>query len=178
MDGMVLGIVAVVAVAAGALGWTLLRSRGSAAPSDAPAVVEAPTAAAAPPRPEPPARAAPIGRVMLERKGLVLGAVPPYGTLEIDSEGRARFAAATKIVGATASSLLGGDGGSTMQSLGTMEMGAFEERFSVRGADVRMDEAGHGVWVEGGDVGEPCRLAAVVGSHEALRAALAAAAQS
>ncbi len=138
----------------------------SATPQAPPA---APPAVGPMPRKAPPA---PLEQVMLEVEGMLLGAIPPFGTLTFD-DGVARFSAHSRIVAATASGLLGNDGGSTMQSMGSMEIGDFVVEFPLDGATVSDEPDGGGLRVV--SAGRSGRLAAVRSDHGRIRDALSAA---
>lgn len=137
-----IGLGAVVVVAA------VLAMRGSkgeasgAPPSapDEPATTPATTQAAAAPA----AAASASGRVehvMLETEGAAYGAVPPYGTIERTATGLT-FTAQTRIVSASGVDLFSGEGSSTMQSMGSMEMGEFAFAIPLEGATATADEGG------------------------------------
>lgn len=144
-----------------------------AAPSAAPPPSAPPPAAPAP-RPEAapaPARSAPepLQQVLLEFEGMILGAIPPFGTVTF-ADGVVRYEAHSRIVAATAGGLLGNDGGSTMQSMGSMEIGEFVVEFPLEGAAISDEPDGDGVRLV--SAGRSGRLAAVRGDHGRIRDAL------
>lgn len=68
----------------------------------------------------------------------VHGAMPPFGRLRTSEQGLV-FEASSRVLAASTAGFASGDGASTMQSLGSVEMGQF--RFDVPRADVQALEA-------------------------------------
>ena len=110
-----------------------------------------------------------IERLLVEVDGMILGAVPPYGVIDFDGT-IAHFTAQTRIVAAAGDGVLGGDASSTMQSLGSMEMGEFTCDLDLAGASIAMEPGGEGVRVI--SAGRSARFAAVAGDHGRVALAL------
>lgn len=122
-----------------------------AAPLGGPAAAPTPAPSPAPTVPPPAATAAPTGRiehVMLETGGSVYGAVPPYGNLTLEGD-VLRYEATTSIVSASGSVLFSGEGSSTLQSMGSMEMGNFVFTVPTRGSSASEADGGVDVVADG-----------------------------
>lgn len=68
----------------------------------------------------------------------VHGAMPPFGLLRASEQGLV-FEASSRVMAASTAGLASGDGASTMQSVGSVEMGQF--RFEVPRADLQRVES-------------------------------------
>lgn len=155
MTMVVLGIV----VAAVLFGVLALRGRGANASNLAPPPPAAPhpdddingptligphaRAAVLPPKPAdavsaPTAPAAELAMVSCTCDGAVHGAMPPFGKLRRDGDTYV-FEAASRVRAATSAGLESGEHASTIQSLGTVEMGNYTFRFEQ--AEIQAVEA-------------------------------------
>ncbi len=163
-----LAVVAVIAIVA----FVLIRRSSTAQVAGSGAntpATEAPRPASPAPAPTAPAPPERLERLLVEVDGMILGAVPPYGMVEFDGT-HAHFVAQTRIVAAAGDGVLGGDASSTMQSLGSMEMGQFTCDLELDGATIEMEPDGEGVRVVSG--GRSARFAAVAGDHARVASAL------
>ncbi len=138
MSGMLIGVGVALLVVGVATMW--MRGKGdptdtaagaSAASdaSDTPAAPDAKAAARAETgAAQDPGAEAALDRITLEIKGMVYGAVPPFGRLEVQ-DGVVTFTAQSRVVGADDGGIATGDAASTIQSLGTMEFGEFSHTY-------------------------------------------------
>lgn len=147
--------------AASAAGTDAAASSAASAPATGAAASGAPTTGA-PTNQQ-------LERLLVEVDGMILGAVPPYGVIQFVGT-MAHFTAQTRIVAAAGDGVLGGDASSTMQSLGSMEMGEFTCDLDLAGASIEMEPGGEGVRVVSGD--RSARFAAVAGDHGRIASAL------
>jgi hypothetical protein len=158
---MWMAIAVVVLVAAGACGYLLLRSRDTSAPRGEPAKATPPAEAtkpaasavsqAAPVRiatgttraSAPPVSVNPaddLKMVCCQVGGAMHGAMPPFGKLHVTPTGLL-FEATSRVISKAGDALDSSDGATTMQSLGSMEMGQY--RFEIaRSATQRVEFKG------------------------------------
>ena len=169
---MWIAIAVVVLVAAGACAFLLLRARGQSepAPSESKGAASkgteskgaAPKPPQSPPKPAQPATepvriatgstraaAAPVAvnpaqdlkMICCQVQGAMHGAMPPFGKLQVTPQGLL-FEATSRVISKAGDALDSSDGATTMQSLGSMEMGQY--RFEIaRSATQRVEFKGN-----------------------------------
>ena len=133
---MWIAIAIVVVLAAGAGAFLTMRGRGTASAPPPPApVAPTPTPKPATPRPAAARSRAPsvvvaanpaedLKMICCQVHGAMHGAMPPFGKLLVTATGLL-FEASSRVISKAGDALDSSDGATTMQSLGSMEMGQF-----------------------------------------------------